>query len=68
MEKSLIVCLIAVSDPDLAIRGVGGGGRPTKFFEPFRPHFSLKIKGGEGCPAPPGPSPGSATALYSLEM
>ena len=26
MVKSLIVCLIAVLDPDLAIRGVGGGG------------------------------------------
>ena len=33
MVKSLIVCLIAVSDPDLAIRGVGGGGRsPNKIF------------------------------------
>ena len=32
MVKSLIVCLIAVSDPDLAIRGEGGGRSPKKIF------------------------------------
>ena len=58
MVKSLIVCLIAVSDPDLAIRGGGGGGgRPKKFFEPFRPHFSLKIRRGGGVSGSPGSLP-----------
>ena len=70
MVKSLIVCLMLQCriqpDPDFAIRGGGGGAvAPPKFFEPFRPHFSLKIRRGGGVSAPPGPSPGSATVLYS---
>ena len=68
-KESYCLSRVAVLDPDLAIRGGGGGGgRPKKFFELFRPHFSLKIRRGEGCPAPPGPSPGSATVLCSREM
>ena len=43
----------SVPDPDLEIRG-GGGGRP------LGPQFGLKIRGGPG--APPGPSPESAIA------
>ena len=36
-------------------------GRPQKkFFQPFGPHFGLKIRGGT---SPPGPSPRSATAI-----
>ena len=37
--------------------GVGGGGSPKKFLQPFGPQFGLKMKGGGGAP-PPGPSPG----------
>ena len=37
-----------------------GGGFSKKFFRPFGPHFSPKIKGGG---APPGPPPGSATEI-----
>ena len=58
-------------DPDLPIRG-GGGGRSSRprdywsgavekknFFRPLGPQFGPKIPGG----GPPGPSPGSATGL-----
>ena len=47
-------------DPDLEIKGWGGGGDaglPTKFFRSLRPQFGPKIRGG-GCP------PGSATATF----
>ena len=37
-----------VPDPDLQIRG--GPGLQKKFFWPFRPQFSLKIRGGQGAP------------------
>ena len=68
-EEFYCLSHVAVPDPDLTIRGGGGGGgRPKKFFEPFRPHFSPKIRRGGGVSAPPGPSPGSTTVLYSLEM
>ena len=43
---------MAVPDPDLEIRGGGGG--------PFGSQFGLKIKGA-GPPGPPDPSPGTAT-------
>ena len=54
-----------MADPDLEIRGGGGGhpdseirGRPVppppkKIFRPFRPHFGLKIRVCPGPPAPP---------------
>ena len=59
----------AVPDPDLEMRGGGGGpviqtlrkggpGLEKKFFRHFGPHFGGKIRGD---PGPPGPSPGSAT-------
>ena len=39
----------AVLDPDLEIRGVGGGGSLKKnFFRPFGPQFSQRIGGGGG--------------------
>ena len=46
-QLPLISYYITVADPDLQIRGVGGGGRgsPKKFFRPFRPQFGLKIRG-----------------------
>ena len=62
-----------MADRHLQIRGGGGGGghpdpeirggpaSQKNFFWPFRPHFGLKIRGGG--PAPPGPSPGSATVM-----
>ena len=54
----------SVADPDLQIRGGGGGGHPDpeisrgaqspkKFFRLFGPHFDRKIKGG----GPLGPLP-----------
>ena len=53
------------------VGGAGGGGHPDPeigggvvskkfFFRPFGRQFGLKIR---GTPAPPGPSPGSATGL-----
>ena len=49
---------LAVLDPDLEIKGGGGGigvgAVSKKMFPPFEPQFGLKIKGG-------GTSPGSAT-------
>jgi len=37
-----------VADPDLQIRGGGGGEASLKkmFLQPFGPHFGLKIRGG----------------------
>ena len=59
------VLYISVADPDLQIRGKGAGDDLKKnFFRPFGPHFRLKIRGGRG--APPGLSPGSATASMYL--
>ena len=43
--KVIKFCLIAVPDPDLEIRGVGGHGLPRNFFRPFGPQFGLKIRG-----------------------
>ena len=46
----------AMADPDLQIKGLGGGGErsPKKFFRPFGPHFGRTISGGERPPrAPP---------------
>ena len=39
-----------------------GGGLQNNFFRPFGPQFDLKIRCGGGG-GPPGPSPGSATAV-----
>ena len=58
-----------MADPDLQIRGRGGGGHPDpkirgepglqkNFFRPFGPQFGRNIRRGAG---PLGPSPGSAT-------
>ena len=66
-----------MTDPDLQIRGGGGGrgGHPDPedklggglqkfFFRPFGPQFGLKITGGgTGSPCP---SPRSATIFYIL--
>ena len=48
-------CTTSVADPDLQIRGVGhpdpeirGGSLKKKIFQPFGPHFSLKIRSGRG--------------------
>ena len=70
--KSFGRCNVPASaDPDLQIRGGGGGsghpdpeiigvGRSKKnFFRPLGPQFGPKIRGAD----PPGPSPGSATDL-----
>ena len=38
--------LTTVPDPDLEIKGGGGGnGRRSHFFRPFGPQFGLKIRG-----------------------
>ena len=60
---------LAVPDPDLEIGGGGGQGfRPLdnsgpglqkNIFQPFRPQFALKIRGGR-------PSPGSTTAWFPI--
>ena len=66
--------LIAVADPDLQIRGGGGGegGHPDpkirgavlkNFFSTFQASVWSKNNGGARAPAP-GPSPGSATSGY----
>ena len=62
-----------VADPDLQIKGGGGGGQPDpeirggslqkKFFWPFGPQFGLKIRGTAGLPVP---SPGSTTVSNHL--
>ena len=51
-------------DPDLEIKGGGGGAVwcPKNFFQRFEPQFGLKIRGA----GLPGPSPGSATAMLSF--
>ena len=62
-----------VADPDLQIRG-GGGGHPDPeirgglaskkhVFRPFGPHFDLIIRG----PGPPGSSPESSNANSGLD-
>ena len=38
----------AVLDPDLEIRGVGGGSLKKNFFRPFGPQFSQRMGGGGG--------------------
>ena len=57
-----------VADPDLQIRRAPshpdseireGGGVSKNIFQPFGPHFGVKIRGG----GPPGLSPGSATEI-----
>ena len=47
--------------------GGGGGGQSQKnIFEPLGPPFGLKIRaGGGGGGRPPGPSPGSSTAVQT---
>ena len=52
-----------VADPDLQIRGGGGGVSPRNFFRLFMASFGLKIRGDPGLPGLPGPSPGSATVV-----
>ena len=53
----------AMADPDLQIKGLGGGRSPKNFFRPFGPHFGGTISGGGGGgAAPPGPSHASVTA------
>ena len=53
---SVALALFPVADPDLQIRGGGGGEKPNPeirggarskkhFFRPFRPQFGLKIRG-----------------------
>ena len=65
--------VLAVPDPDLEIRGGGGGGRssrpldsgersPKKVFSALRASVWSKNKGGG--PGPPGPSPRPATVWY----
>ena len=49
-----------VADPDLQIRGGGGGVSPRNFFRRFMASFGLKIRGDPGLP---GPSPGFATVV-----
>ena len=56
---------MALPDPELEIRGEGGGGLPKNFFRPFEPQFGLKRSGGGGG-VPPGPSHGSAAEWYGL--
>ena len=53
-------CQFSMADPDLQIRGQGGGppdpdpGLQKVFFRPFGPQFGLKIRGGARAPrAPP---------------
>ena len=47
-------CQFSMADPDLQIRGQGGGppdpdpGLQKVFFRPFGPQFGLKIRGGGG--------------------
>ena len=43
------MCMYAVADPDLPIKGWGSGGVSKKlFFQPFWPQFGLKIQWGWG--------------------
>ena len=60
------MCMYAVADPDLPIKGWGSGGSQKHFFfQPFWPQFGLKILWGwgrEGGGA--GPCPGSPTDMY----
>ena len=36
---------MSVADPDLQIRGGEGAASKNFFFQPFGPHFGLKIRG-----------------------
>ena len=55
-----------MGDPDLQIRGEGGGAAskipPPPIFRPFRPYFGLKIRE----MGPSGPCPGSATDIITF--
>ena len=42
---SVALALFPVADPDLQIRGGGGGGAQKHFFRLFRPQSGLKIRG-----------------------
>ena len=55
----MVFCFTSVADPDLQIRGVGGGGSYKKIFQPLGPHFGPKIRGEHagGPRAPPLDSP-----------
>ena len=76
-KSIILVALSPVADPDLQIRGGGGGGR-ARSSKPgdkvgggtgglkkivSAPQFGLKIRGGVG---PRGPFPRSVTAYYAL--
>ena len=71
MNKASKIRLNSVADPDLQIRGRGGGhpdpeirerGPVSKiYFSALRASFWSKNKGG------PGPFPGSATVILSLK-
>ena len=54
----------SVAYPDFQITGAGRRSQ-KKFFRPS-PQFGLKIRGKD--PSPPGPSPGSATAVEPLTL
>ena len=58
---------LPVADPDLELRGGGGGGldllaMPAIFPSVISSFFTQNKGGGPGPPGPPGPSPRSATA------
>ena len=58
-----------VPDPDLEIRGWGGGGWAVSKKNFIGPQFGLKIRdGGGGGQAPQGPPPGSASVLFALSF
>ena len=59
---------MALPDPELEIRGEGGGGLPKNFFRPFEPQFGLKRSGGGGSPrAPPMDPPLNGTGWVVRE-
>ena len=58
-----------VPDPDLEIRGWGGGGLGGLKEKFYRASVWSKNKGwGGGGQAPQGPSPGSASVLFALSF